>query len=328
MYVSREGEQIKYGLQPNDSQQLRDIIGELVPDWALLFARKNADYGSHDDSAGVLGIPGQYADIWRKMSKLKRAMWDGEELEFEKTEEVISDLIGHLFLTLHMMRVKESAERLSVYNSDDAAVDAFIKMVGGEKKAYDMSFSLNPPFGQMVRDKIGPLLEDQSDQDPEYWQQEQAARRLKRGTDERIASGLVHAAIEQHESAPRDGYPDAEHWRDALGRLSGATFTISGPVAEAACSDLMGEEFAEADAAQHGVGVSGDRSVAPLKAAPRRVVTETADGRTVYYDQPHPGGDREELALVPKRLVEQLLGEHHENMGRQMDELGKWALGE
>lgn len=307
MYVSREGDQIKYGLQPNDSQQLRDIIGQLVPDWALLFARKNADYGSHDDSAGVLGIPGQYADIWRKMSKLKRAMWDGEELEFEKTEEVISDLIGHLFLTLHMMQVRESADRLAVYNSNDAAVEAFIDMVGSHQKAYDMSFSLNPPFGQMVRDRIDPVVH-------EHKLQEQMAKRLDQGEKERVSQWL-----DEHVSAPRTGFKHV---------LENVTVEFEGKIDEAACSDLMGETFAEADAAQHGVGVSADRSVAPLKAAPRRIVTEQADGRTRYYDQPHPGGDRDELALVPKRLVEQLLGEHHENMGRQVDELGKWALGE
>lgn len=309
MYVSREGEQIKYGLQPNDSQQLRDIISDLVPEWALLFARKNADYGSHDDSAGVLGIPGQYADIWRKMSKLKRAMWDGEELEFEKTEEVISDLIGHLFLTLHMMRVKDEAERLYVYNDNDAAVEAFFRMVGGDPvAAKNMAGLLSPPFSELVEKRADEILSERD-------QQDRMAARLKEGAGERIKQ-----MIDEHESAPRDGYD--------LSGIRDIKLEFVGRIDEAACSRLMGEEFAEADAAQHGVGVSADRSVAPLKAAPRRVVTEQGDGRTRYYDQPHPGGDREELALVPKRLVEQLLGEHHESMGRHMDELGRWTFGE
>src|SRR3546814_5155847 len=93
-------------------------------------------------------------------------------------------------------------------------------------------------------------------------------------------------------------------------------------------SVLMGEEFAEADAAQHGVGSSADGQREALKEPPRRVVTEQDAGRTRYYHQPHPGSDREELALVPKRLVEQMLGEHHETVGRRMDAIGRWALGE
>src|SRR3546814_4262870 len=116
------------------------------------------------------------------MGKLKSALWDDKELKFEGADEIMMDLIGHLFLTLQMMRVKEEAERTYAFTDNDAAVDSFIRMVGGDQKAYDMSFSLNPPFGQMVRDMVGPRLEAE--------QQDKMAARLKKGEDERITWGL------------------------------------------------------------------------------------------------------------------------------------------
>lgn len=75
------------------------------------FNRKSLDYG--DDGAGNLGVKGQYADINRKVLKLKRALWDGIELVGEPVDEVIRDLIGHLFLTLDMLAPSMSGESWS-----------------------------------------------------------------------------------------------------------------------------------------------------------------------------------------------------------------------
>jgi hypothetical protein len=83
------------------SRAAERICTTLVPEWRALFLRKNADYG---DGANDLGLKGQYAELNRKMTKLKRALWEGKTLTEEPPEEVILDLIGHLFLTLDMMR--------------------------------------------------------------------------------------------------------------------------------------------------------------------------------------------------------------------------------
>ena len=77
------------------------IVGEFVE----LFEQKNKDYG--DDNANILGPKGQFADIWRKIGKLKRAMWDGQSLTGEQPEEILMDLIGHCFLTIDMLREGE-----------------------------------------------------------------------------------------------------------------------------------------------------------------------------------------------------------------------------
>lgn len=139
---------VSLNMEDGDSLELRNIATHLMPEFLHLFAQKNKDYGNN---AQELGLRGQFADIWRKIAKLKKSMWDGEELLFEGTDEVIMDLIGHLFLSLNMLRVKEEAERVYAYNEDDAAVDAFFRMVGGDPRAALGAASvLNPPFRELV----------------------------------------------------------------------------------------------------------------------------------------------------------------------------------
>lgn len=79
------------------TREARDIADYLIPEWWMQFKAKNNEYGTHDDD---LGMRGQYADIHRKMKKLRNSLWDGLPLTHEQPREVILDLIGHLFLTL------------------------------------------------------------------------------------------------------------------------------------------------------------------------------------------------------------------------------------
>jgi hypothetical protein len=66
-------------------------------EWAMLFIKKQKDYG---DGADDLGQAGQYAELHRKITKLRRAMWEGIPLENEPVREVLMDLIGHCFLAM------------------------------------------------------------------------------------------------------------------------------------------------------------------------------------------------------------------------------------
>lgn len=87
------------------------ITNSLVQEWIELFLEKNSDYNSAPtpgfpegfENADVLGIQGQFAEIWRKIWKLKKAMWDDQELTGEQPREVLLDLIGHAFLAIDMM---------------------------------------------------------------------------------------------------------------------------------------------------------------------------------------------------------------------------------
>lgn len=80
-------------------EHVRWILGA-IPTWSARFTEKSLDYG---DAVNVLGARGQFADMHRKMGKLKRAMWDGENLTGEQPVEIVEDMIGHCFLTLYFL---------------------------------------------------------------------------------------------------------------------------------------------------------------------------------------------------------------------------------
>lgn len=77
------------------------ILRDLLREWAAYFIEASQHYG--DDNADVLGLAGQYADIWRKIGPLKRALWDGEKLARETPRKILMDLIGHCFLAIEMI---------------------------------------------------------------------------------------------------------------------------------------------------------------------------------------------------------------------------------
>lgn len=88
-----------------ESEQLHSILAEHLPDMLDLFIKKNAEYGSGEQSSGTyLGARGQFADIWRKIGKLKIGLWDGNEAQLttESVDEILRDMIGHCFLALQL----------------------------------------------------------------------------------------------------------------------------------------------------------------------------------------------------------------------------------
>lgn len=301
--------------EEGDSQELNVIATRIMPEWLALFQQKNRDYGS--GSAYELGVRGQYSDIHRKMIKLKRAMWDGHDLDFEDTDEIIKDLISHLFLTLHMFGLQREAAAAYIYTEDDAAVDAFFRMVGGDaENALKMSGVLTAPFKDLVRSRAHALLaeeqaehaaaigEDASDAEHARNGAREARRRAREadGSPGRLSvaalaeKGLygfrvveaeeaeaaseafdVQEAIRSHKSAPRDGY-----------------------------EAFATEDYMHGDYEQNGQGFSAE-----LKVGPARIVTEQVDGIIRYYHEPYPGADREPLALVPKALIDRAQKDHH-----------------
>lgn len=78
---------------------------------------KAADYNSKGalpfEPHTVLGIKGQWADIWRKVWKLHKVFWNGETLKGEQPLEIIDDMIAHLLLTrdLLVMEIPEPGSR-------------------------------------------------------------------------------------------------------------------------------------------------------------------------------------------------------------------------
>ena len=106
------------------NERIREV---LVPEFLKHQETKAADYNGSlipgVENADVLGAQGQYAELWRKMAKLKKALWDGKELIGEQPREILLDFIGHCFLAIDMLDRAESSrcnsgEVRPVYISD------------------------------------------------------------------------------------------------------------------------------------------------------------------------------------------------------------------
>lgn len=70
-----------------------------------LYVKRASDYTDADgfDPSEVLGVQGQFAEVWRKVWKLKNSMWDGREMVGEGPREILMDLIGHCLLAIDMI---------------------------------------------------------------------------------------------------------------------------------------------------------------------------------------------------------------------------------
>lgn len=80
--------------------QFKRIINQHLSRFIEKFADAAIDYR---DDGEELGIKAQFVDLNRKMGKLRRFMWDGIPLRREQPDEVVLDLIAHLFLTLDLL---------------------------------------------------------------------------------------------------------------------------------------------------------------------------------------------------------------------------------
>lgn len=115
---------------PADTNHQVKMVTEDFREFLKKFDQKNREYGG--ENAFVLGSAGQFADIWRKIGKLKTALWDKkpEQLTSEGTEEIIQDLIGHLFLTLQCLRRDEEAAKTPSLPISDQGMVAKGDLIG------------------------------------------------------------------------------------------------------------------------------------------------------------------------------------------------------
>jgi hypothetical protein len=83
--------------------QFREMLTRQLPAVLQHFYMKHQEYG--EEGAYMLGARGQYADVNRKVIKLKRTLWDGHPVQpgSESMQTVVSDLIGHCLLTLNFL---------------------------------------------------------------------------------------------------------------------------------------------------------------------------------------------------------------------------------
>lgn len=96
-------------------ERIRDFHVPLVLE---RMRNKSADYNTGGmlpfEPHKVLGIKGQWADIWRKVWKLHKALWEGEKLEGEQPLEIIDDMVAHLLLTRDLLIQQEGEQILPV----------------------------------------------------------------------------------------------------------------------------------------------------------------------------------------------------------------------
>ena len=77
------------------------MLKVILPKCVEHFKRKSSDYGP--EGFTDLGIKGQFSDMWRKMVKLKRGLWEGRPLVLEQSDEILMDLFGHLLISLYLL---------------------------------------------------------------------------------------------------------------------------------------------------------------------------------------------------------------------------------
>lgn len=77
---------------------------EIMQDAWARFVVAYAEYG--DSSKEETGLAGQWADLYRKIMKLKAPLWAGEKgrLTRENEKDILCDLIGHSLLALEMLQ--------------------------------------------------------------------------------------------------------------------------------------------------------------------------------------------------------------------------------
>lgn len=102
------------------SSPVDQILVEFLYPTIELFRQKARDYQADQMfAADLLGSRGQFADLWRKIPKLKRAMWDKLPLEGEPVEEILMDFIGHAFLSLDFVKKEKLRETESSSSAQD-----------------------------------------------------------------------------------------------------------------------------------------------------------------------------------------------------------------
>jgi hypothetical protein len=85
----------------------RAIRDHLLQECAEYFYLRGADYAN----VPLLGSAGPFADLNRKMGKLRQALWEKKPLETgEDVDEILRDVFGHTLLTLYCWRVEQGRE--------------------------------------------------------------------------------------------------------------------------------------------------------------------------------------------------------------------------
>lgn len=101
--------EVKYEFQNIPNEQAMRIVTDVLPKVIELYMKKSRDYGGNVMSMLKLGPKASFVDLWRKVGKLKRCLWDGEPMQGEQTDEILADCIGHILITLDEMNNEKNS---------------------------------------------------------------------------------------------------------------------------------------------------------------------------------------------------------------------------
>lgn len=98
--VQHSSNSISYEFQHIPNKQAVRIVNNVLPKVLELWLKKSKDYGGNLMEDLKLGPKACIPDIMRKVGKLKRAIWDEQEMVGEQPDEILMDLIGHILIIL------------------------------------------------------------------------------------------------------------------------------------------------------------------------------------------------------------------------------------
>lgn len=85
------------------NEQSRRIVERILPSVMELYLNKSKDYDGNVMALLKLGPKASFVDLWRKIGKLKGALWDGRAMAGEQADEILADCVGHILITLDEM---------------------------------------------------------------------------------------------------------------------------------------------------------------------------------------------------------------------------------
>jgi hypothetical protein len=88
-------------LTPTELQKAVTEMENILVEARDMWREKRGDYG---DAFMELGDKGQFSEIWRKVYKLKRSVWEGYELHGETPEQIAMELIPHCLMLVYLIR--------------------------------------------------------------------------------------------------------------------------------------------------------------------------------------------------------------------------------
>jgi hypothetical protein len=85
------------------NEQARRIVESILPRVMELYLNKSKDYDGNVMALLKLGPKASFVDLWRKIGKLKGALWDEKPMVGEQADEILADCVGHILITLDEM---------------------------------------------------------------------------------------------------------------------------------------------------------------------------------------------------------------------------------